>query len=171
MAKKRVKSKSTTEPISDWLRVNDYIRRIGDLAAKIDQDKAEATTEINVIKARLEKKVQSKQQAIDAYTDRIESFCTAHRTDFKQKRSVKLVFGVVGWRQSSSISVKKTTLDLIKELFGKKAAQFLRVKMTPDKVALDKLTDEQLVSVDARRKVTDDFFVEPIIAEASESVK
>jgi len=171
MAKKRVKSKAIVSPVTDWTHADCYLRRISNLTAVIDLAKATATDDINEIKNQLENDSRPAQDKIDAYTASIEAFCASNKKTFGKKRSLKLTFGVVGWRKSSSISVKKTTLDLIKEFFGKKAAQYIHVKETPDKNALDKLTDEQLASVAARRRVKDDFFVECAEIETSDRVQ
>jgi phage host-nuclease inhibitor protein Gam len=76
---------------------------------------------------------------------------------FKDRKSVDLSFGTFGYRKSTSISVKRTTLDLLKDLHLDK---FIRLKEEPDKDAMAVMTDEELAQVDAVRKVKDAFFCE-----------
>jgi phage host-nuclease inhibitor protein Gam len=76
---------------------------------------------------------------------------------FRDRKSVQLSFGVFGYRKSTVISVKKTTLELLKKLG---LAGCVRVKEEPDKEAMAGLDDDTLSQVDAVRKVKDDFFCE-----------
>ncbi|MDR2504412.1 MAG: host-nuclease inhibitor Gam family protein, partial [Deltaproteobacteria bacterium] len=76
---------------------------------------------------------------------------------FKDRKSAALSFGQFGYWKSTSISVKKTTLELLKKL---KLDKYIRVKAEPDKEAMAELGDEELARVDAVRKVKDDFFCE-----------
>jgi phage host-nuclease inhibitor protein Gam len=66
-------------------------------------------------------------------------------------------FGVFGFRKSTSIHTKKTTLDLLEKLGLDK---YIRVKKEADKEAMAVLDDETLAQVDAVRKVKNDFFCE-----------
>lgn len=68
-----------------------------------------------------------------------------------------LSFGSFGYRKSTSISVKKTTLELLKEL---NLGKYIRIKEEADKDAMAAMTDEELTQVDAVRKVKDAFFCE-----------
>jgi phage host-nuclease inhibitor protein Gam len=74
---------------------------------------------------------------------------------FKDKKTVQLSFGNFGYRKSTSISVKKTTLELLKKLG---LDRYIRVKEEPDKEAMADMDDEALAQADAVRKVKDDFF-------------
>jgi phage host-nuclease inhibitor protein Gam len=76
---------------------------------------------------------------------------------FKDKKSVQLTFGIFGYRKSTSISVKITTLELLKKL---KLAKYILVREDPSKEAMADLDDDTLHQVDAVRKVKDDFFCE-----------
>jgi phage host-nuclease inhibitor protein Gam len=76
---------------------------------------------------------------------------------FKERKSVQLSFDTFGYRKSTAISVKKTTLALLQKLHLDK---YIRTKAEPDKEAMAELSDEELCQVDAVRKVKDDFFCE-----------
>jgi len=167
---KRVKSKKPAlQPINSWQQADEFVRAIGIYQADMESAKVKATEKINKIKAELDRQVKERQAGIDLITRSLEAFCVNNRADFKTNRSRKLTFGVVGWRKSTSVSIKKKTLELIKKVFSKtKAYNFIHVKETTNKEALAKLTDEQLASVGAKRKVTDDFFAEPAAVEVAE---
>lgn len=165
---KRVKSdKPAIIEIIDWQEADKYLQTIGDLQLKINQAEHTAKDIIDEAKAELAEQVTPLQEQMNRFTRSLEAFAVNHMEDFKSARSRKLSFGSLGWRKSTSISVKKNTLELIKKIFsGQKANSLVRIKETVDKEALAKLTDEQLTSVKARRVVKDDFFVEPDLPKA-----
>ncbi len=173
MAKnKRIKSKEQSFfPISDWEEADNFVRDIGDLRLKINQAEHRAKDSIDEIKAELAEEVKPHQEAIKLYHRSLEIFAANHPSGFGRKRSRKLNFGLLGWRKSTSISIKKNTFELIRAAFAKaKAKLYIRTKETVDKDALAKLTDEQLAAIGARRKEKDVFFVEPELPEAVDYV-
>ena len=76
---------------------------------------------------------------------------------FKDKKTIELTFGQFGFRQSTSISVKKNTLDLLKEHGFREA---IKVKESVNKDILRDWSDERLALVNAKRVVKDSFWVE-----------
>jgi phage host-nuclease inhibitor protein Gam len=139
---------------------------------QIKQAEETAKDDINEIKAELAEKVKPLQEEIKLKVRSLEAFAALHKNDFGKKRSRKLNFGILGWRKSTSISIKKNTLELIKQVFtNAKQKMCIRVKESVDKEALAKLTEEQLASVGARRKEKDVFFVEPSSQEAVDYVE
>jgi hypothetical protein len=106
-------------------------------------------------------------EKIDLCTRSLEAFAIANKKAFGKQRSRKLQFGTIGWRKSTSTKIKKTTLQLIKDVFSAaKAKTLIIVKESVDKQALAKLSDEDLAKVDAKRHVKDLFFVEPDLTKA-----
>ena len=172
MAKKRVKSDDALITIDSWEYVDGYVRNIGDLVMKITDAEHAAKDKIDEARVELAGEVKPLAEKINRYTRSIEAFAVTHKADFKNKRSRQLNFGVLGWRKSTSVSIKKNTLELIKKVFSRaKAKACIRVKETVDKDALAKFTDEQLVEVGARRKEKDVFYVEPDLPEAVDYVR
>jgi len=167
MAKKKREKSEVLIPINDWGHADQQVRRIGVLQGQIEELGREAGEKIDEIKANLQAKVAPLQEKIDLHVASIQAFADSHKGEFGKARSRKGQFGVVGWRKSTSVSVKKNTLELIKKLFsGAKRKLCIIVKETVSKEALAKLTDEELASVGARRREKDVFFVEPDITEA-----
>ena len=170
MAKKRrVKSgNKALVTFNSWDEVNDCVRKIGDMQLEIQKAEANAKATIDEAKAVLAIAVKPLQDDIKLCVNGIEAFAACHKKDFVGRRKSKdLYYGQIGWRKSFSISIKKTTLELLKIVFGKKkAAGYIRTKETVDKNALALLTDEELASVDAQREYKEVFFVEPFMPEA-----
>lgn len=167
MAKKRIKTdKPLIIPIPDWQHVDAIVRRIGDLQLEIVGCEQKAKDKIDKAKAELAESVKPIQDKIQLHTHSIEAFAVNNRKDFGKSQSKKLNFGLLGWRKSTSISVKKTTLELVQKIFGRNHKKYIHVKETVNKEALKQLTDEQLASIAAQRKIKEAFFVEPELPEA-----
>ena len=161
---KRLKSKKLLQPIPNWAHANELVHRVGKLQLKELELEIEAAGEIDAIKSSLAGRVKTIHEKIELHALSLEAFAESHRSEFKKSKSRKVIFGLLGWRSSTSICVKKTTLQKIKDLFTPaKRKPLIIVKETVDKNALAKLTDEDLARVGARRKTTDGFFVEPDI--------
>lgn len=167
---KRVKSDDIPLlKVDSWRHADQLIHDIGDCEAEIRQAEDNARKKIESIKAELAVKTQPLQDMAARHTRNLEAFAITHKNDFEKQKSKKLNFGTLGWRKSTSIRVKKITLEKINLVFSKAfAASLIRVKESVDKDALAKLTDEELASVGARRDSKDVFFVEPDLTKAAE---
>ena len=89
---------------------------------------------------------------------KIQAFADYNREElFRDRKTVELSFGSFGYRKSTRISVRKTTVGLLRRLG---LVNCIRVKEEADKDAMGSLDDEVLAQVDAVRKVSDDFFCE-----------
>jgi len=158
----RIKSdKTALIAIGNWEEADDLIREMGDFQLKINAAQAKAKDDIDETKAELAAELKPINSELEHYRKSLEAFATSRRAELKKQKSLKLNYGTIGWRQSTSIRIKKTTLELIKKIFSRaKAARFIHTKETVDKGALAKLTDQQLGKLAARREGMDVFFVE-----------
>jgi len=164
--KKRLKNDTVLfMPIANWAEADEIVRQIGDLQLQITNLEQAAKEDLDSIKAKLAEAVKPLQEKIKLHTRSLEAFAANNRKDFGRAQSRKLNFGMLGWRKSASISIKKTTLELIRKVFGKRYAEYVHVKESVNREALRRLTDEQLASVGARRKIKEAFFVEPDLPE------
>lgn len=165
---KRIKSAKTVLTIETWEQADELVRRIGDLQGDIAKAEANAKKKADAITAQLAEDIKSAHDGIELYTESLNAFAATHRKEFGAMQSKKLNFGTIGWRKSSIIIVKKATAGLIESLFGKRAASFLNVKVTPNKEALAKLTDDELLGIQAQRKGKEVFYVEPFERKAAD---
>lgn len=150
--------KPTPEKLENLEDANEVLRNLGLLEREIESIDAEAQKQIGEIKAATAKKGEPLRQRISELTGKIQVYAAYNKDDlFKDKKSVDLTFGTFGYRKSTSISVKKTTVTLLEKL---KLVKFIRVEKQPDKEAMKEMDDEALAQVDAVRKVKDDFFCE-----------
>lgn len=166
---KRAKTSELLIPVNDWGHANEMIRRIGKLQRQIEDTQNQAQERIDKTKAACVRTVGPLQEKIDLNVLSLQAFAQANQAEFGKARSRKLDYGAMGWRKATSIHVGKRTKDLIKRLFlGTKRKQCLHITETVSKTGLSQLTDGQLKKIEARRVVTDDFFVEPDRFEAAD---
>lgn len=148
--------------------VNLALRDIGLKEKELDAIDSKAAKEIAEIKTRAAKDGEELRKEIAETAAKIQAYAEYNKADlFKDKKSVDLSFGKIGYRQSTKISVKKTTLELLKKLGFKSC---VRIKEECDKDAMSNLTDDDLKSVDAARKISNDFFCEANMEEVNKDL-
>ena len=151
--------KPTPEKLETLEDVNSVLREIGMLERELEAIDAEGQKQIGEIKAAAAKQGEPMRKKIAELTAKINAFAEYNKADlFKERKSVELTFGVFGFRKSTSISVKKTTVNLLEKLG---LLKYLRVEKQPDKEALKEMDDDSLAQIDAVRKVKDEFFCQP----------
>lgn len=139
--------------------VDSTLREIGILERELEAIDADAQKKIGDIKAKAVEQGEPHRKRINELSAKIGAYAEYNKADlFKDRKSIELSFGLFGFRKSTSIHCKKSTIDLLKRM-GMDA--FVRIKEEPDKEKMADLDDEALASVDAVRKVTDAFFCEP----------
>ncbi|MCL1813411.1 MAG: host-nuclease inhibitor Gam family protein [Treponema sp.] len=137
---------------------NMVLKEIGLLEKELECIDGDAHKLIADIKEDAAKKGQAIRNRIADDSALIGAYAKYNQAElFKDRKSVQLSFGSFGFRKSTSISVKKTTLELLKKL---KLTKCIRIKEEVDKEAMSILDDETLAQVDSVRKVKDDFFCE-----------
>ena len=134
------------------------LKEIGLLEHELEAIDGEANKKIAEIKADCAKQGEGLRKRITDLSALLGAFAEYNREElFKDRKSQKLSFGEFGYRKSTSISVKKTTLELLKKL---KLVRYIRIKEEIDKDLMAEMTDESLAQVDAVRKVKESFFCE-----------
>jgi phage host-nuclease inhibitor protein Gam len=134
------------------------LKEIGLLEHELEAIDSEAHKQIADIKADAAKEGEGIRKRIVDLSAALGAYSEYNKDDlFQNRKSVDLAFGSFGYRKSTSISVKKTTLELLKKLHLDK---YIRIKEEPDKEAMSALDDDALAQVDAVRKIKDDFFCE-----------
>ena len=136
---------------------------------------------------------ESLRTKITESASKIQSYAEYNKDElFKDAKSLELSFGKIGYRKSTKISVKKTTLDMLKNLlYGRKLElekaeseekrnaitvlitkiqSCIRVKEEPNKESLGLMDDAFLKTVGASRKITNDFFCEANIEEVNKDL-
>ena len=145
--------------------VNLALRDIGLAQKELEAIDTDAHKRIAEIKTDAARKGEPLRNRIAETAGKIQAYAEYNKADlFKDRKTVELSFGLMGYRKSTKIRVKKTTLELLRKL---NLTACIRLKEEPDKDAMAALDDETLCSVDAVRKVTDDFFCEAKMEEVN----
>jgi phage host-nuclease inhibitor protein Gam len=151
--------KPTPEKLENLEDANSVLRELGLLEREIETIDAEAQKSIGELKAAAAKQGEPLRKKIAELSARLQAYAEYNKADlFKDRKSVDLTFGIFGYRKSTSISVKKTTVGLLEKL---KLTKYIRIEKQPDKEIMKEMDDESLAQVDAVRKVKDEFFCEP----------
>ncbi|MGP1587287.1 MAG: host-nuclease inhibitor Gam family protein [Treponemataceae bacterium] len=136
--------------------VNLALRDIGLAEKELEVIDTEAHKLIAEIKTKAVKDGENLRTKIAEISAKIQAYADYNQDElFKDRKSIELSFGVFGYRKSTKISIKKTTLDLLKKL---SMTKFIRVKEEVNKDAMSDLSQEDLEQVDAFKKVSNDFF-------------
>jgi phage host-nuclease inhibitor protein Gam len=151
--------KPAVKRIESLEEANLVLKEIGLLEGELEAVDSGANKQIAGIKSAAAIEGGPRRKRIAELSGLLGAYAEYNRAELfnEDKKSVQLSFGVFGYRKSTKISVKKTTLGLLKKL---KMSGFVRTKEEPDKKAMAKLDDDALRQVDAVRKVKDEFFLE-----------
>ena len=173
--------------------VNMALKDIGLAQKELDAIDAKANAEIAKIKEKALKDGESLRTKITESASKIQSYAEYNKDElFKDAKSIELSFGKIGYRKSTKISVKKTTLEMLKKLLDGRRLELekaeseekrnaitvlitkiqscIRVKEEPNKESLGLMDNAFLQTVGASRKITNDFFCEANIEEVNKDL-
>ena len=173
--------------------VNMALKDIGLAQKELDAIDAKANAEIAKIKEKALKDGESLRTKITESASKIQSYAEYNKDElFKDAKSIELSFGKIGYRKSTKISVKKTTLEMLKKLLDGRKLELekaeseekrnaitvlitkiqscIRVKEEPNKESLGLMDNAFLQTVGASRKITNDFFCEANIEEVNKDL-
>jgi phage host-nuclease inhibitor protein Gam len=138
--------------------VNMALRDIGLIERELEDINTDLNKQTAKLKSDAEKRAKPLKAKIKELTTRVKAYAEYNRDDlFDGRKSIELTFGMFGYRKSTKISIRKSTLELLEKL---KLNEFIRIKKEPDKEKMAEMSNETLAQVDAVRKVSDAFFCE-----------
>lgn len=138
--------------------VDATLMEIGTLEKELAKIDMAADKRIADIRAKAAADGEEKRKRIAELSSMIGAFAQYNRDElFKDKKTVELSSGIFGFRKSTSITCKKTCVEMLHKLGMEK---YIRIKEEPNKDLMAELDDEQLRNVEAARRVKDEFFCE-----------
>jgi len=145
--------------LPDLAAADEALLEMGILNLEAEAIQAEAEIEIDKVKVFAAEQIAPKKARMKELELALEAFGKAHREEIlpKGRKSLELNFGVLGFRKSTKIRIKKTTLALLKKL---DLLPFIRLVESVNKEAMRDLPDDVLAQVDATREISEDFFFE-----------
>lgn len=150
--------KPNTRKIKNIDEANDALIDIAHAEMQLEFIDNEANSKILAIKEASVKEGTPLRERIKELSAMLGSFAEYNKDElFTNKKSVEVAAGVIGYRKSTKIIIRKTTTELLEQLG---MHRFLTVKTTANKEAMRELSDDELLKVNATRKESDAFFCE-----------
>ena len=152
------KSIPSPQQIKNLDEANTALAEIGSLQLQLEAIDGKGSEKIGAIKEKMAKDGEAARQRIQELDSALALYAEYNKQElFKDKKTVPLSYGNIGFRLSTKIKTKKTTQELLKKLFGGRG---LRIKEEVDKEQLKEWTESELAQVDAAKVVEDTFFYE-----------
>jgi len=153
----RIKPKNLY-PISDLETADEVLKKIAELKRNIIAFESEAQDKIDKIKDGLTPKLHPLIKEIERYDLSLSAFANAQKDElFKDRKTVELTFGFLGFRQSTKISITNQTLKLLKQF---KCFDAIIIKESVNKEVLQTYPDARLAEIKAKKIVEDNFWYE-----------
>lgn len=153
--RKRIEGSAQVKSLDD---ANQALAEIGRLTMQLEAIDGKAAEKIGKIKedaaaigAEARDRIKDLENALTIYSEYNKGEL------FKDRKSIPLSYGSIGYRLSTKVSVKKTTLELLQKLFNGKGT---RTKEEVDKEQLKDWEDTDLAQVDAAKVTKDTFYYE-----------
>lgn len=149
--------------LKDFNEVDNNLRKLCEIECAISNINNDITTEINKIKECYVERLNELENERAFLTQQINDFAQNNKHEFSEKRSRELVFGTIGFRLSSSVSVPRAKAkieSLIKSIKSYGFSGCIKYEEKVDKDALNELNDGELVKLGLTRKTTDNFRID-----------
>jgi len=148
---------ATPQQVKDLDEANLALAEIGRLQMKLEAIDGKASEKIGKIKEAAAKEGESARERIQELDSALALYAEYNKRElFKEKKTIALSYGNIGFRLSTKVSIKKTTLELLRKLMP----HGIRFKEEIDKEEMKNWDDGQLAQVDAAKVETDTFFYE-----------
>lgn len=154
---KRVKPQLMT--LADLAAVDRALHDIALEQIAIRRIEADAEEKVQAVRKEAAEKAEANQIRIKMLETAIRNYAEIHKAEIlpKGKKTIELNFGLIGFRLSTKISVKASTLGLLQKLGF---LDGVRIKEEVNKEVLKDWDDDKLRLVDAKRKREDVFYYE-----------
>jgi phage host-nuclease inhibitor protein Gam len=159
MAKdKRSKPQMDTIKVTSLSEADSLLRQISDINARLRGLESAVDIAMNELKEDMKLTAQPMIEEKERLEKSLAIYAEYNKGElFNDKKTIELTFGLFGYRQSTSIGVKASTLELLRKHGFIEA---IVTKETPNKDVMRDWSTERLGLVDAKRVVEDKFWVE-----------
>lgn len=164
MARKRVVEAPS---LHSWEDVNDALRQIAEAQIALGEIQSDMQKQILGAQKVAEEQSKPLNDNVAKLEREIKSFVTDHRDEMGKTKSVVLMFGEVGFRLSTSVSLpraKEKLEEIIRRLKSRQMTDCIVVEEKVSKEALKKYGEDTVNAVGATWKQSDVFGYEVNIA-------
>ena len=155
MARKRI----TEQALGSWEEVNAALKKIGEAQLEIDLIEPDMNASISAVKEEAKEKVKKHEEDIKLQELMIQQYVTEHKDELNGK-SLKLAFGMVGFRMSTKLILPKNVHTIIENLKKNGMLDCLNTKVTVNKDVLKTYDEKEIIKVGASLKKEDAFWYE-----------
>jgi phage host-nuclease inhibitor protein Gam len=164
MAVKTPRTKPQPLIIADATQADEALRQLAEIAREQERIKNGMNDQIDQLKAA----AQLQQEPLNASRKRLEEALAVFAIQRKdelfsgRKRSLELVFGVIGFRKATSLRLmaKHTWAQVLGRLQDLNLVRGIRTKLEVDKDELRTWPDERLEALGVRLDCADEFYLE-----------
>ena len=159
---KRIKPVLQIPTVSNIAEADALLAEIAARKRQIDLHEIELKEEVDRLKGECAYICEPLKQDIAAREQALLQFSLSRREElFKNKKSLDLNFGVLGFRASTALkTIKKFTWERVLGIIKEKGLPCIRIKEEVDKEALRALGEDQLTALGCRLVQEDSFFYE-----------
>lgn len=149
--------------IRDLQHANQAMGEMAEISRGLARIEGEMNSGIDALKARADAEAEPLRKRLKMMEDGLSVYAQHNKDElFAERKTLDLVFGVMGFRKSTELNVQpKTTwamvLGKLKDLAFKDA---IRIREEPNKDVMREWPDERLALVGARRVERDVFWYE-----------
>jgi hypothetical protein len=143
--------------IKDWDDADKALKELSEINRAVTAEESALNQQIDDLKNLSTIKLQpvlARQKELETL---LKKYVVKCKKDFAVKRSRELVFGIVGFRQSSSL-VLGNVRELVQRLKDEGLCACYKIRETVDKTELGKFKDSFLERLGVERKYRDDFY-------------
>ncbi len=155
---------SNLHPVRNIDEANDAIREIGELKRIVTDIENRMNDDIATLKSEAAADAAPHRSRLEALENGVYAFAEMKKDELfdDKKRSVKLDFGIIGYRRSSEIVTKKgsTWKSVLSRLREFAFGDAIRVKEEPDKEVMKGWPIERLELVGCEKQERDRFWYE-----------
>ena len=147
--------------------VDSALKRVAELSVAIERINGEVTLACNEIKEKRASEIKALSDELKYIEQVITNFCEDNKAAFAEKRSKDFVYGTVGYKISTSVSLprdKNKIESLLKAIKSYGLSDTcINYEEKPNKEGLCELDEASLVKLGLKKVVKDNFRIVPNI--------
>lgn len=148
--------------IASWDEADAALKRIGEIEREVQRKESSMNAKMDAMKQGYADDVKEVLTEKENCERDLEEFARSRRVEFSDSKTKKLNFGKLSFRESEGITIHNAanTAAAIEKIMGDKASNYLHIKKTPNKEALEKLSADELAPLGCRKKSKETFSYE-----------
>ncbi|MEY2863568.1 MAG: hypothetical protein RLY58_1275 [Pseudomonadota bacterium] len=149
--------KAMAEPqLKSWDAVDLVLAQMADVERSIGLEQAACNEQVDQLKQASKDRIKPLADQMKALELSIKEFCDHHRNEFVQVKTRRLVYGSVGYRLSTTVSIPDAEFTL-KQLQLRVLDHCIRTKYEPDKDQIKQLDPDLIAEIGCKLSTKNTF--------------